>query len=151
MSHLNFQLVTPERTLLDEEIDSVSCPTSMGQITVLPGHAPLVATLISGELTTRLGNKETPMHVAGGFVEIKQGNTIVILADAAEHAYELDLSRAEEAAKRAQETLAQITPKDEMYAAVAASLERNLSRIRVARKHSHNRHSPITSEGVLEE
>lgn len=151
MNSLHLQLVTPERTLLDEQVDSISCPTSMGQITVLPGHVPLVANLVPGELITRVAGQEKPIHVSGGFVEIKPENTVIILADAAEHIHELDLARAEEATKRAQETLSTITPQDEMYAAAAASLEKHLSRLRVARKHSHRHKAPITSEGVLEE
>lgn len=151
MNTLHLQLVTPERIVVSEEVDSVTCPTTLGQITILPGHIPLVATLVSGELLTRQGAKQQSLHVAGGFVQVQAGNKIVILADAAEHAQSIDIQRAEAAEERAKKRLAEVTPAQEEYALVAASLERSLQRIRIARKHARARTSPITSEGVLEE
>lgn|SRR3989338_1100498 len=149
MSNLHLQLVTPERTVLSETLDSLTCPTTMGEITILPGHAALLAELIPGELIARVGNTSHNIHVAGGFVQIKPNSEVSILADTAEHALEIDTERAEEAAKKAKETLNKVTPQDELYAAASASLERNLSRLRVAKKHAHRRTSPITGEGVL--
>lgn len=151
MAKLLFQLVTPERTVLSEDLDSLSCPTTLGEITILPNHAPLVATLVPGELITRKGTEATPLHVSGGFVQVNPHNSVVILADAAEHIYELDEERAKAAEARAREKLAQQQLTEEEYAVVAASLERSLSRLRVVRKHAHRRSRPVTSEGVFEE
>ena len=147
---LSLQLVTPERTVLKESYDSLSCPTTLGQITILPGHAALVATLVSGELVARKGPTEAYLHVAGGFVEVRPGNEIVILADAAEHFYEIDQQMAEQAKKQAEEILQSNVQSDEEYARARSMLERNLSRLRIARKHAH-RKSPITGEGVFHE
>jgi F-type H+-transporting ATPase subunit epsilon len=153
MSTIHFQLVTPEKTVLTEELESLSCPTTMGQITILPGHVPLVATLVPGELVARSikGEEGHFFHVSGGFVQVKEGTVVTVLADAAEHFHEIDISRAEEAKNRAEKLMKESTLSDEEYASVRASLERNLSRINIARKHSHRRTSPITSQGVMEE
>jgi len=151
MAKLHLQLVTPQKVVLNEELDSVSCPTLTGQITVLPGHIPLVATLTPGELIARTGQEEHNIHVDGGFVEVKPGNQVIILADAAEHVAELDEEQTRQAAQRAEQLLKQSTASDEEYALAAAALERNLSRLRLIRKHAHRRSRPITSEGVLHE
>jgi F-type H+-transporting ATPase subunit epsilon len=152
MATLKFQLVTPEKTLLNEEMDSLSVPTEMGQITLLPGHIPLVANLVAGELIARSKAGENFIHVAGGFLEVRPGNEVVILADAAEHHYEIDVKLAEAAKAQAEETMKQRgNLSDEEYARVAVSLERSLSRLNIARKHAHRRKGPVTSEGVLEE
>ncbi len=149
MTKLFFQLVTPERSLLAEEIDSLSCPTSQGQITVLPHHAPLVANLTAGELITKNGDEHNFIHVAGGFIEIRPGSEVVVLADAAEHFYELDEARAEAAKQKALDILKASRTSDQAYAQAAASLERNLSRLRIVRKHAHRKNRPGPKESSL--
>jgi F-type H+-transporting ATPase subunit epsilon len=157
MAKLHLQLVTPQRVVLNEELDSVSCPTTQGQITVLPGHIPLVATLASGELIARTGSGATAsehnIHVAGGFVEVRPGNQVIILADAAEHVYEIDEQEAETAQARAQDLLRKSNVSDEEYAMAATMLQRSISRLRVARKHARHGSGPrpVTSEGILKE
>lgn len=150
MNKLNFQLVTPERTVLNEELDSLSCPTTLGQITVLPGHIPLVATLTTGELIAKSGGKEHFINVTGGFIEVRPNNQVVALADAAEHHYEIDVQKTEEGVKRAQAAMRETKMSSAEYAKVAASLNQSLSRLNIARKHSHRR-QPITGEGVFKE
>lgn len=151
MAKLRLQLITPERTVVSEEVRSLSCPTTEGQITILPGHTPLVATLESGELIARNGGDDHYIHVAGGFLEIRRDNEIVILADAAEHHFEIDIARAEEAKKQAQEVLDKQHLANEEYATAAWLLRKNLSRLNIARKHSHRRTRGITSEGVFKQ
>lgn len=150
MNTLNFKLVTPERTVLSQELVSLSCPTSLGQITILPNHTPLVANLVPGELLAKTQNDEFYIAVTGGFVQINPGSQVVVLADAAEHSYEINLSRAEEAKKRAEKAMKEVRASDEEYVKVAAALDRSLARLNVARKRSHRR-APVTSEGVLKE
>jgi len=151
MPKLNFQLVTPEKIVLKEELDSLTCPTKLGAITILPGHIPLVSNLLPGELIAKKGNKEFPINITGGFVEVKPNNEVTILADAAEHSYEINEKRAEEAKERAQKALKEKQLSGEEYAKVAASLERSLSRLRIKRKRSHKKGAPITGEGVFTE
>jgi F-type H+-transporting ATPase subunit epsilon len=148
MAKLQVQLVTPERTVLSEELDSLTCPTTEGLITILPGHAPLVATLTSGELTAKSKQDSYFIHVAGGFVEIRPDNKVTILADGAEHAYEIDIERAEQAKQEAEKLLQQQTTASEEYATTAWMLQKNLNRIKIARKHSHRRND-ITHKGVF--
>jgi F-type H+-transporting ATPase subunit epsilon len=148
---LHLKLVTPERVIFQDDFDSISCPTTMGQITVLQNHVPLVATMVPGELIARKGDDEYFLHVAGGFLEIREGNSIIALADAAEHHYEIDVAAAEAAKAQAEQGMREQTLSDEEYAKVAASLERSLARITIARKHAHRRERPITSEGIFKE
>lgn len=150
MNLLNFQLVTPERTLLSQELVSLTCPTPMGQITILPGHVPLVSSLSPGELHAKTEKDDFYVYVSGGFVEVKTGSDVIVLADSAEHHYEINMDIALEARKRAEAAMKEHVRSDEEYAKVAAALERSLARINVARKHS-NRRQPITSEGTFNE
>lgn len=149
MPKLQVQVLTPERTLVNEEVSSLTCPTIEGHITILPGHTALVAPLTSGELVARSDKDEHFIHVAGGFVEVRSDNRVIILADGAEHHFEIDIARAEEAKREAEQLLKNQTLADEEYATTAWLLQKNLNRIRIARKHSHRRTSPITGEGVL--
>ncbi|QQS22485.1 ATP synthase F1 subunit epsilon [bacterium] len=151
MAKLQVQILTPERTLVNEEVSSLSCPTTEGQITILPGHTALVAPLTSGELVAKNGGDDHFIHVAGGFVEVRNDNTVIILADGAEHYFEIDLARAEEAKREAERILKEETLAHEEYALTAWLLHKNLNRIKIARKHSHRRTSPITGEGVLKQ
>jgi F-type H+-transporting ATPase subunit epsilon len=150
MAKLHLQLVTPERTVLTEELASLICPTVDGQITILPGHMPLISTLVSGELIAKNGGEDRNIHVAGGFVQVQAGSKVIILADAAEHFYEIDIERAEQAKADAEKAMREQKLSDEEYAFTAALIRKNLSRIRIARKHAH-RKTGITSEGVFHE
>lgn len=143
---INFQLITPEKTVLEKELASLSCSTKMGQITILPHHIPLVAELTPGEIHAKSGTEDFYMFVAGGFVEVKTGNKVVILADAAEHHYEIDEKRAQEAKEKAQKELAEKKSGSPEYAAVAASLERSLTRLNLARKHASRKAPHINSQ-----
>ncbi len=148
MDKIFFKLVTPERTVLDQELVSLTCLTTLGQITILPHHIPLVATLIPGELHAKTADKEFYIFVGGGFVQVNPNSEVTVLADSAEHHHEINEQRAKEAMQRAQTALADQKLSDEEYAKVTAALERSLARINVARKRSH-RKNPISSEGVF--
>lgn len=134
MNIITFQLVTPEKIVLTKELTSLTCPTELGQITILPNHAGLVAKLKPGELHAKTKSEDFYIFVSGGFVEVKEGSKVTILADAAEHHFEIDEQRALEAKTRAQEQLAKTSAESSDYAIVAASLERSLSRLNIARK-----------------
>jgi F-type H+-transporting ATPase subunit epsilon len=148
MNLINLKLVTPEKTVLEQELVSLTCPTNLGQITILPGHTTLVATLIPGELHAKTAANDFYIFVSGGFVQVNPNSQVVILADSAEHHHEIDEKRALEAQERAKKALAEQKLSDEDYAKVTASLERSLSRINVVRKHSH-RKNPLAGEGVF--
>ena len=140
MEKIKFKIVTPERTVLDQEVDQVTLPVLDGQVTILPGHRSYIAALKAGEVALKIDGKEILMATSGGFIEFNDNN-LVILADTAEHAEEIDLSRAEEARKRAEKLKTEKVNMNEMeYAKVAAAIERESSRIRVVKKHrtKHN-------------
>ncbi len=137
---LHVEVVTAERELYNGEADMVSAPGSEGRLGILPRHAALLTTLMSGELNIKLGGAEEPLFVSGGFLEVSD-NSVTVLADTAEHAEEIDQARAEAARRRAQESLEQ-AQSDAERAELIGALERAMSRIRVAelsRRHSGRR------------
>ena len=99
---INIKITTPERVVMSDEVDGVVLPTAMGEIGILPHHIPLVALLAPGEIRVKKNNEELLLAVSGGFIEV-QPTRVVVLADTAEHAEEIDEQRAEEARKRAEE------------------------------------------------
>ena len=127
---LHVEVVTAERELYNGEADSVNAQGSEGRLGILPRHAALLTMLAPGELTIKLGGAEEPLFVSGGFLEVSN-NVVSVLADTAEHAEEIDQARAEEARRRAQERLEQ-TQDDSERAALNASLERAMARLRVS-------------------
>lgn len=132
---IKFEIVTPEREILKEDISRLSVPTAMGEITVLPGHIPLVAALKPGVIEVVLldGNRDI-MSLSGGFIEVLK-DKVVILADTAERAEEIDLERAEEARKRAEKSVSEIRQLDrERFAGVSASLAKELARTRAVKR-----------------
>lgn len=132
---IKFKIVTPERTVLESEIDQLTIPTQEGEITVLPDHIPLISVLAPGELIAKTNGEDIAMAVSGGMIEVRK-NEITILADTAERAEEIDIKRAEEARERAEKLKDEKIRLDETeYATAAAILEKNLARIKVARKH----------------
>lgn len=146
MPQIRLQLVTPQRQVLDEELESVTCPTTMGEITILPEHVALVATLATGELVARTaGGQEYNIHVAGGFVEVQTGDKVIILADAAEHHHEIDEAETEKARLRAEEALKQSNISNEEYALAAASLQRSISKLNIVRKYRHRRAEQVSN------
>ncbi len=133
MAKLHLEIVTAERRLLTEDdVDEVVAPGTQGTLGILPSHAALVTTLEPGELRVKKGGSETPYVISGGFMEVLD-NKVVVLADSAERAEEIDIARAEEARRRAQETLAR-HESDVDLAMVEAALKRSLARLRVAER-----------------
>jgi F-type H+-transporting ATPase subunit epsilon len=107
-SHLQLQIVSADRLLVNEQVDEVQVPGSGGYFGILPGHTPLLATMQVGELWYRQGLEKHYLSVAFGFVEV-QPDRVTILAQIAEPAHEIDRARAEAAKKRAEERLARPT------------------------------------------
>jgi F-type H+-transporting ATPase subunit epsilon len=103
-SHLQLQIVSAEKSLVNEQVDEVQIPGAEGYLGILPGHTPLLATLQVGELWYRRGQERTYLAIAFGFVEV-QPDRVTILAQIAEPADQIDAARAEAAKKRAEERL----------------------------------------------
>lgn len=134
MSKIKFKIVTPERTVYEDEVDQATLPVSDGEVTILPNHRSYIASLKPGEIDLKKGQEEIVMAVSGGFVEF-DNNNLVVLADTAERAEEIDIQQVEEAKKRAEDLKKQRISMDENeYARVAAAIETEMARLKVARK-----------------
>lgn len=135
MATLDFELVTADRVVLQEEgVDMVVAPGADGQLGVLPHHVPLITTLAPGELRIKRGGEETSIVVTGGFMEVTR-EKVLVLADAAERSEEIDIARAEEARRRAQERLAS-SPDGVDLARAEAAMRRAIARLRIAQRRS---------------
>lgn len=142
MSKLKFKIVTPEKVVFEQEIDSVTLPTQTGQITVLPNHVPLLSALQAGEMIIKTDSKEIPLAIAGGFVEVKPGSEVVVLTENAEHAEEIDIARAKQAHQRALELMKDKNREQVDYTALTAKIEKELARLKVAKRKTHGSHQP---------
>ncbi len=133
---INLKIVTPERIVYEDVVDSVTLMTEMGEVTILPNHVPLVANLRAGEVRLKKRGEESYLVASTGFLEVRPGNEVVILADTAERVEELELEKIEEAKERARKFLTETRHKDDVaFADAAVHLERELARYRVALKH----------------
>lgn len=132
MPKIRFEIATAEGVVYADDVDVVIAPGIEGQMAILPSHAPLLTMLQPGELVVRKGDEETAIFVTGGFFEVMQ-NRVTVLADTAERAEEIDIERAEEAKRRAEERL-KLRPADIDLTAAEASLRRALIRIKVAER-----------------
>ncbi len=131
---IKFELVTPERVVLKEEVLQATIPTQSGEITILPDHIPLVSILAPGVIELKKGTGENEvMSVSGGFVEILK-NKIVILADTAELAVELDEQRIEEARKKAEEMKKWKDIDAVQFAEISSLIEKQLARSKAVRR-----------------
>ena len=132
---IKFEIVTPERIVLKQEILQVTVPTQAGEITVLPDHIPLISILKPGVLEIKTLSKEIEiMSVSGGFIEVLR-DKIVILADTAERAQELDEAKIITARQRAEKAKAEALAHENYdLSAVAARLEVEMARERALHK-----------------
>ena len=130
---LLLEIVTPERQVFSEEVDSVVCPGIEGELGVLPHHAPLLTTLGVGELRIRRGGEEEFFAIAGGFLQVRP-DKVVVMAETADMASEIDVEKAQEARREAERALAEGFEEPAELARARASLQRALLRIRVAER-----------------
>ena len=130
MSTMKLDIVTAEKVVYSDEVDTIVAPGIEGQLGILPNHTPLMTTLQPGYLSARKdGEERIALSISGGFLEVRP-DRVIILADAAERADEIDVHRAEEAKRRAEERLRQ--PSSEIDVAQAeAALHRALTRLQV--------------------
>jgi F-type H+-transporting ATPase subunit epsilon len=133
MSSIKIDIVTAERVVYSEEVDTVIAPGVEGQLGILPHHAPLMTTLQAGELRVRRGGEEDSLAISGGFLEVRP-DRVIVLADTAERAEEIDVSRAEAAKQRAEQRLADKRVPGLDSARSEASLQRAIARLTVAEK-----------------
>ena len=129
-TQIDLQIVTPDRLIVHEQVDEVQIPGAEGYFGVLPGHTPFLAALAVGEMWYRKGQDKTFLVLAGGFAEVLP-DRVTILATVAERADEIDVARAAESKKRAEQRLAQ--PRTEVdYERARLALQKSVARLEVA-------------------
>ncbi len=136
---IKLEIVTAERVVFSDDVDLVLAPGAEGELGILPHHANLITTLTPGELVARKASEEYSMAVSGGFLEVHP-DRVIVLADSAERAEEIDIARAEAAKKRAEERLTHAGEGVDLARAQAA-LQRALARIEVADRRRKRRQS----------
>ena len=138
MAKLNVEIVTGERVVFSEaDVDMVVAPGADGTLGILPRHAPLITTLAAGELRIKKGGGEHSIVVFGGFMEVTP-DKVVVLADSAERAEEIDVSRAEAARQRAETSIANRQETADLASAAAALRRANL-RLRIGQRRTGQR------------
>jgi F-type H+-transporting ATPase subunit epsilon len=132
MATFKLEIVTAERMVFSDEVSALIAWGLEGQLAILPHHAPLMTMLQPGDLMIRKDKEEDYLVISGGFLEVRP-DKVIILADACERVDEIDVARAEEAKKRAQETL-KLGPLTTDAAAAEAALRRSIARLKVAER-----------------
>ncbi len=136
---IQLKIVTPERLILEEMVESVTLPTTEGEITILPDHVPLVAGLKSGDIVALKDGEHIPMAVVGGFIEVKQNENkdtlVAVLADFAEHVSELSDEAIAQARAKSEQLKKEMENKEHVdFEHFESELERSLTRIKIADK-----------------
>lgn len=151
MSTLHLEILTIERKLFDDHVSMVIAPGSEGVLGVLPSHTPLLTALTFGELQIkREGQEDEFFAIGGGFMEV-QPDHVIVLADSAEYAEEIDLARAEAARHRAEEMLVQARGREELdFARAEAALRRSIVRIKIAQRRRRRQHGGGSMGGPTE-
>jgi F-type H+-transporting ATPase subunit epsilon len=138
---MQLKLITPERQVLDTEVEEVYAPGVAGEFGVLPGHITFMTALSVGVLRYKSQGREHFVSVSGGFVEVLN-DTVTVLADTAEQAEEIDAERAKRAEERARAALGQIEPATPEQFDLQSALSRALNRLQVSTRHSGRAAAP---------
>ncbi|MCG2694050.1 ATP synthase F1 subunit epsilon, partial [Candidatus Parcubacteria bacterium] len=137
MSNIQLKIVTPEGTTFQDEVSSITLPTKMGEITILPNHIPLITVVVPGEIIAKKEGKEEYLSVSTGFLEVNNNN-VTLLADTAETVDTLVEEEILKAKDRAEKMLEEGRHESDVaFAEVAASLEREMARLKVYRRRRH--------------
>ena len=128
---IQLEVVTPERRVLAEPVDMVTVPGFGGELGILPGHTPLISQLQTGVLTYVQEGKSYPLHVSGGFVEVRDDH-VSVLADVAELPEEIDSARAKLSRDKLEKQLNAWTGSEEEFEVTKAKLDRSVVRLQLA-------------------
>ena len=129
---IKLEIVTAERQVYSGDVEFVSAPGVMGTLGILPKHSPLLTALEAGELRFKKGDEEESFAISGGFMEVRP-DQVIVLADTAERAEEIDLERAEAARQRAEELLKE-RPSGVDMTTIERALRRSRIRLRVGKR-----------------
>ena len=131
MAQLQLEVVTPERRVLSEAVDSVTVPGLGGELGLLPGHTPLISQLQTGVLSYTTAGKTVQLHVSGGFVEVKDDH-VSVLAEIAERPEEIDAGRARIEREQLEKELTAWTGTEEEFESAKVRLEQSVVRMQLA-------------------
>jgi len=141
MATFRLEIVTAERMVYSDDVSTLIAWGVEGQLGILPHHAPLMTMLQPGDLLIRKDKEEEFFAISGGFLEVRP-DKVIVLADACERADEIDLARAEEAKKRAQETM-KAAPLSADAAVAEAALRRSIARLKAAERRKRRPLGPV--------
>lgn len=128
---IQLEVVTPERRVLAEPVDMVTVPGLGGELGILPGHTPLISQLQTGVLTYVQEGKNFPLHVSGGFVEVRDDH-VSVLAEVAERPDEIDAARAKRAREQLEKQLNAWSGSEDDLAIAKTEFERSVVRLQLA-------------------
>jgi F-type H+-transporting ATPase subunit epsilon len=131
---INLEIITPEKAVLKEQVDAITIPGSIGSFQILKNHAPLISNFEIGIITVKKNGDTSYFTTSGGTIEVKD-NKVLVLANSAEDVKNIDVNRAEQAQKRAEERLSQKQKEDIDEARAEAALHRALNRINASQKY----------------
>jgi F-type H+-transporting ATPase subunit epsilon len=139
MKQILLTVVSQEQQLLKTQVEQITAPTAMGEITILPEHIGLFSKLQTGELKYLINDKEESMVISDGFITVSPDSTVTVMVDVAKFARDISVQKAEDAVKAAKETI-KASPEDRRELLMAeASLKRALLEIRIAQKSKKSR------------
>jgi F-type H+-transporting ATPase subunit epsilon len=131
MNQLNLEVVTPERRVLAESVNSVTVPGRNGEMQILPGHAALISELQTGVLTYNVDGTNFQLHVSGGFIEVNN-DKVSVLAEIAERPDEIDAARARLAREHTEKQLSSWSGTEEEFEKARVRLEKSMVRLQLA-------------------
>lgn len=134
MSKIKLTIATPSSTVYSDEVDQITVTTTSGEITVLPKHVPLISTLKTGHVMIKKEGKETFFAIDGGLLEVRKDSSVVVLSDRSEHIDDIDIERAETAAKKAEKYMENPEEVGMDYRTLQALMAKEQNRARLARK-----------------
>jgi F-type H+-transporting ATPase subunit epsilon len=135
MSELNLEIITPEKPIFKDQIEAVTIPGTLGSFQILKNHAPLISTFEIGIIKVKKDSAETYYSTSGGTVEVNK-NQVLVLADSIENINAINVDRAEQAKKRAEERLQKKHEENIDEARAKAALNRALNRLNAVKKYS---------------
>jgi F-type H+-transporting ATPase subunit epsilon len=138
MATLHLHIITPLGTVLLQEVSFVVVPTLAGEVTVRPGHIPLISVIKAGELVLGTDESRVPFSIFSGVLEVKDtetGTAAILLVDRSEKAEDIDIERAEASYKRAEELRSMATVGDTDFAHFEQLMNKELNRVNIARKY----------------
>ncbi len=134
MTYLDLTIATPSGVIYQAQVEQVTVTTQSGEITILPQHIPLVSHLTLGHVMVRKNGKESYFAIDGGILEVRDGHSVIVLANSSERAEDIDYARAEEAMRKAENYMKNPTEFGFDYHKLQEILRREENRMRIAKK-----------------